>query len=423
MIKRKHVVVVGCGFAGLSAIRTVADFVDVDVTVIDKKNHHLFQPLLYQVATGELGPTNIASPIRSLLSKYENVRVVRKDVLRLDLEGKKVITDTEEFPYDYLISACGALHSYFGNEKWEKVAPGLKSIEGAMEIKNRIFNSYELAENENDLEKRKELLTFVIVGGGPTGVELAGAIGDIAHLIIQRDFRKIDPKHTRIILVEGADRVLVPFSEKNSAKAKKFLEEKGVEVITSKHVTHIDENGVSIGDDLHIKAKTVLWGAGVKALSLFDKGDVELDRAGRVIVEKDLSLKNRPNVFVIGDQANSKDKHGNPYPGVATVALQQGHRAGKNILSDIEGKKRKTFLYFNRGKAATIGKSKAVLECWKFKTGGLIAWMMWLGIHIWFLAGLQNRIMVIMQWGWFYVFHRGESRIILEKDWRSFPDA
>jgi len=423
MKKRKHVVVIGCGFAGLSAVRALAEYIDLDVTVIDKKNHHLFQPLLYQVATGELNPDNIASPIRSLLSKYENVRVIRDEVTTVSLKEQIVYTDTEKFTYDYLVSACGAIHSYFGNEKWEDYAPGLKTLEGALEIRNRIFNAYEIAEKEDDPEISKQYLTFVVVGGGPTGVELAGAIADIAHLIILRDYRKINPELSKVILVEGGDRLLAPFSKKNSAKAQKFLEDKGVDVITSNHVSNIDENGVTIGKDLHIKAKTVLWGAGVKAVGVLGSNDIEHDRAGRVVVEMDLSLKDYPNVFVIGDEANSKDRHGNPHPGVATVALQQGHRAGRNIVREIEGKKRWNFFYFNRGKAATIGKNKAVLECWKFRTSGLMAWVMWLGIHIWFLAGLQNRIFVLMQWGWFYIFHRGEARIIMEKDWHSFPVA
>lgn len=423
MNERKQVVVIGCGFAGLSAIKMLAQLIDIDVIVIDKKNHHLFQPLLYQVATGELAPSNIAYPIRSLLSKYENVRVIREEVQKVLLKEKKIVTATFELTYDYLVCACGALHSYFGNEQWERYAPGLKTLEGAMEIKNRILNAYELAEKVDDPELRKELLTFVVVGGGPTGVELAGAIAEIAHIIIRKDYRAIDPATSKVVLVEGSDRVLAPFSEKNSAKAKKFLEEKGVEVITSKHVTHIDDKGVLVGDDFTIKGRTVIWGAGVKAVRIHDREEVELDRSGRVVVEKDLSINQFPNVFVVGDQANAKDRHGHPYPGVATVALQQGFWAALNILRELAGKKRWNFIYFNRGKAATIGKTKAVMECWKFRTAGLFAWIIWLGIHIWFLAGLQNRILVMTQWAWFYMFHRGEARIILEKEWRSFPKA
>lgn len=415
----RHVVVVGCGFAGLNAVKVLRQHIDIEITLIDQRNHHLFQPLLYQVATAELDSCLIATPIRSLMSNFENVSIIKDTVISVNLADKEVLMSNKSLKYDYLILACGALHSYFGKDEWEPFAPGLKTLEQALEIKNRIFNAYEKAEKETDEKARKKLLSFVVVGGGPTGVELAGAIADVARNIIRKDFRSINPADTKITLVEAADRILAPFDPKISAKATKFLQDMGVEVATLKRVTNIDADGIDyIGG--RIEAATVIWGAGVMAASIGKTLGVETDRAGRVIVESDLSLKDHPEVFVIGDQANSKDRKGNPHPGVATVALQQGTCAGKNIVRDLEGRKRWRFYYFNRGKAATIGKNKAVLECWRIKTAGLLAWMMWLVIHIWFLCGFQNRILVLIQWASFYVFNRSEARIILEKDWQLF---
>lgn len=418
----KKVVVVGCGFAGLNAVKVLRQHIDLEITLIDKRNHHLFQPLLYQVATAELDPCFIATPIRSLMSNYENVSVIKDTVNSIDLAKKEVFTEQKSYKYDYLILACGALHSYFGKDEWEPFAPGLKTLEQAMEIKNRIFDAYEKAEIETDETIKKKLLSFVVVGGGPTGVELAGAIADVARHIIRKDFRNINPMDTKITLVEAGDRILAPFDPKISAKATKFLTDMGVEVATSRRVMSIDADGVDyVGG--RIDSATVLWGAGVFAAPIGTTLGVETDRAGRVIVEGDLSLKDHPEVFVIGDLANSKDRKGNPHPGVATVALQQGTCTGKNIIRDLEGRRRWRFFYFNRGKAATIGKNKAVLECWKIKTAGLMAWMMWLVIHIWFLCGFQNRILVLIQWASFYVLNRSEARIILEKEWQLFKKA
>lgn len=418
----KKIVVVGCGFAGLNAVKVLRQHIDIEITLIDKRNHHLFQPLLYQVATAELDPCLIATPIRSMMSDYENVSVIKDTVTSISLATKEVLTSNKSFKYDYLILACGALHSYFGKEEWEPFAPGLKTLEQAMEIKNRIFEAYEKAEKETDSKIRKKLLSFVIVGGGPTGVELAGAIADVARHIIRKDFRNINPMDTKITLVEAGDRILTPFDPKISAKATQFLTEMGVEVAILKRVIGIDADGVDCVDG-RLEAATVIWGAGVMAAEIGKTLGVETDRSGRVIVEGDLSLKDHPEVFVIGDQSNSKDTKGNPHPGVATVALQQGTCAGKNIIRDLEGRRRWRFFYFNRGSAATIGKNKAVLQCWKIKTAGLMAWMMWLVIHIWFLCGFQNRILVLIQWASFYVFNRSESRIILEREWQLFKKA
>ncbi|MEI6055311.1 MAG: NAD(P)/FAD-dependent oxidoreductase [Lentisphaerota bacterium] len=418
----KKIVVVGCGFAGLNAVRVLRQHIDIEITLIDKRNHHLFQPLLYQVATAELDPCLIATPIRSLMSDYENVSVIKDTVTSINLADKEVLTENKSFKYDYLILACGALHSYFGKDEWEPFAPGLKTLEQAMEIKNRIFDAYEKAEKETDEKIRKKLLSFVVVGGGPTGVEMAGAIADVARHIIRKDFRRINPMDTKITLVEAGDRILAPFDPKISAKATKFLTDMGVDVATTKRVVGIDADGVDCLDG-RLEAATVIWGAGVMAAAVGKTLGVEADRSGRIIVEGDLSLKDHPEVFVIGDQANSKNTKGNPHPGVATVALQQGTCCGKNIIRDLEGRKRWRFYYFNRGSAATIGKSKAVLQCWKIKTAGLMAWMMWLVIHIWFLCGFQNRILVLIQWASFYVFNRSESRIILEREWQLFKKA
>jgi len=323
MPTRQKVVVVGCGFAGLSAVQVLAQFIGLKITVIDQKNHHLFQPLLYQVATGELDSGHIASPIRSLMSKYEDVTVVKSKVTNVDLKSKTVTAICGEFKYDYLVMACGALHSYFGKEEWETYAPGLKTIEQALEIKNRIFNSFERAEKESDPVKREKLLSFAIVGGGPTGVEMAGAIADVTHLILTRNFRNIDPASAKVTLIDAGPRILSAFSEKYSKKAQKYLENMGVNVLVNQRVTNIDETGVTIGKK-KFEASTVIWGAGVAATEITKTLGVELDRPGRAIVERDLSLKEYPEVFVIGDQAHALDSKGNLYPGVATVALQQG---------------------------------------------------------------------------------------------------
>ncbi|HBM15156.1 MAG TPA: FAD-dependent oxidoreductase [Lentisphaeria bacterium] len=419
---KKKLVVVGCGFAGLSAVKILRQHIDIDIVLIDKRNHHLFQPLLYQVATGELDANHIATPIRGLMSKFENVSVVKDTVTSVNLKTKEVCTSKLCYKYDYLILACGALHSYFGRNEWEPFAPGLKTLEQALEIKNRIFDAYEKAENEKDEKIRKKLLSFVVVGGGPTGVELAGAIADISRHIMRKDFRNINPIETKIALIEASDRILAPFDPKISAKATNFLQNMGVNVMVSHKVIEIDADGVNHSEG-RIEAATVLWGAGVAAAEIGRALGVETDRSGRVIVEGDLSLKDYPEVFVIGDQAHSKDRKGKPYPGVATVALQQGTCAAKNIVRDMEGRKRWRFFYFNRGKAATIGKSKAVLEVANIKTAGLIAWMMWLVIHIWFLCGFQNKVQVLIQWAWFYIFNRSQSRIILEREWQLFKKA
>jgi len=417
----KHIVIVGAGFAGLNAAKVLGKSNKVKVTVIDKLNHHLFQPLLYQVAMAALSPAEIAAPIRSLLSKYKNVSVAKAEVTEIDLKNKIVRSDELNVEFDYLILACGTQHSYFGNEKWEKYSPGLKTIEQATEIRRRVLLAFEKAEIEQNIEKKKELLTFVIVGGGPTGVELAGAIGEMSRFTLSKDFRNIDPKLTRIILVEGGPRILPMYSEKLSSRATRDLEKLGVQVWTSSMVTNIGENCVEVGKE-KLNTKTVLWAAGVQASKLNRELGVELDNLGRVFSNPDLTVGNHSNLFVLGDQANFKDKNGNPLPGLAPIALQQGKFAAKNILLEIEEKKKQDFTYLDKGQAATIGRSKAIMETWKLKFGGFFAWVAWLTIHIYYLTGFKNRLFVIISWAWSYLSFKRGARLIIPKKWQIYDE-
>lgn len=417
----KHVVIVGGGFAGLNAAKVLGKSEKAKVTVIDKLNHHLFQPLLYQVAMAALSPAEIAAPIRSLLSKYNNVNVVKAEVTGIDVKRKIVKSAELELEYDYLILACGAQHSYFGNEHWEKYSPGLKTIEQATEIRRRVLLAFEKAEIEKNPEIKKEHLTFVIVGGGPTGVELAGAIGEMSRYTLSKDFRNIDPKLTRIVLVEAGPRILPMYSVKLSSRATRDLEKLGVQVWTSSKVTQVDENGVDVGSE-RLNAKTVLWAAGVQASKLNKDLDAQLDNQGRVFIEPDLTLNNHPNIFVLGDQAHFKDKNDKPLPGLAPIALQQGKFAAKNILLEIEGKQKHQFSYLDKGQAATIGRSKAIMETWKLQFGGFFAWIAWLTIHIYYLTGFKNRLFVIISWAWSYLsFNRG-ARLIVSKKWQIYDE-
>jgi NADH:quinone reductase (non-electrogenic) len=415
----KHVIIVGGGFAGLNAAKVLGKSNKVKVTLIDKKNHHLFQPLLYQVAMAALSPAEIAAPIRGLLSKYKNVNVIQGEVEKIDLGSEMIETNSVRLKYDYLILACGTQHSYFGNEQWEEFSPGLKTIEQATEIRRRVLLAFEKAEIENDTEKKKELLSFVIVGGGPTGVELAGAVGEMSRFTLSKDFRNIDPKLTRIILIEAGARILPMYSEKLSSRATRDLEKLGVQVWTSSKVTNVDANGVDVGQE-RLNAKTVLWAAGVQASKLNYKLGVQLDKQGRVIIEKDLSVKDHSNLFVLGDQAHFKDKIGNPLPALAPIALQQGKFAAKNILLEIDGKEKKSYNYNDKGQAATIGRSKAVVETWKLEYGGFIAWLTWIAVHIYYLTGFKNRLFVIISWAWSHLtFSRG-ARLIIPKKWQFY---
>ncbi|MGK0288711.1 MAG: NADH dehydrogenase [bacterium] len=415
----KRVIIVGGGFAGLNAAKKLGNVKGLEITLIDQRNHHLFQPLLYQVAMAGLSPAEIAAPIRNLLSKYRNINVIQAKVESISLKEKQVHAEETQYSYDYLILACGAQHSYFGNEQWEETAPGLKTLEQATEIRRRVLTAFEEAEKTKDKNLQKKNLTFIIVGGGPTGVELAGAIGEMSRYTLTEDFRNIDPKLTRIILVEAGSRILPSFHEKLSSHATRDLEKLGVQVWTSSLVTNIDENGVEIGNE-KIQSATVLWAAGVQATEINKTLETKVDRQGRVLVEKDLTLKGHPEVFIAGDQANFSHQEGKPLPGIAPVALQQGKFIGENILRELKGKPRNDFHYFDKGQMATIGKSKAIIEVGKLRLTGFFAWLGWLTIHIYYLTGFKNRLFVTLNWGWSYITFRRGARLIVNKDWRSY---
>lgn len=412
-----RVLIVGGGFAGMNAAKGLGDAKDVEVTLVDRSNHHLFQPLLYQVAMAGLSPADIAAPIRSMLSRYRNVRVLQGEIRSLDLEHKAAVADFGEVPFDYLILACGAKHSYFGHDEWEEYAPGLKSLEQATEIRRRVLSAYEAAERTTSAEDRKRYLTFVIVGGGPTGVELAGAIGEMSRFTLAKDFRNIDPTQARVILLEAGPRMLPMFSEQSAAKVARDLEQLGVQVWTSSAVTKIDADGVEIGAE-RIRAATVLWAAGVQASPLGKATALEVDRQGRVVVEPDLSVKGHPNVFVLGDQACFTHQTGKPLPGTAPVAMQQGHYVARLIRDELANKARQPFKFTDKGQMATIGRSRAIVEVGRLKMAGFVAWLMWLVVHIYYLTGFKNRLLVVLQWAWSYLtFHRG-ARLIVNKEWR-----
>ena len=412
-----RVLIVGGGFAGLNAAKRLARARDVEVTLVDRQNHHLFQPLLYQVAMAGLSPADIAVPIRSQLSRYRNVLVLQGEVTSLSLDRKIVHTDFCELSYDYLLLACGARHSYFGREEWEEHAPGLKTVEQATEIRRRVLMAFEEAERITDHDERRRQLTFVVVGGGPTGVELAGAIGEMTRFTLARDFRNIDAKLARIMLIEAGPRILPSFTPEQSTRATRDLERLGVQVWTSSTVTHIDAGGVDIGEE-RLLAATVLWAAGVEASPLGRRTGLKVDGQGRIFVEPDLSLQNHPNVFVAGDLAHFSHQTGDLLPGTAPVALQQGRFVARTILREVRGKPRETFRFHDKGQMATIGRSKAILEIGRFKLTGWFAWVLWLFVHIYYLTGFRNRLFVVLHWGWSYLTFRRGARLILSKEWR-----
>ncbi len=423
-----QVLIVGGGFAGLNAAKGLGGVQDMEVTIVDKSNHHLFQPLLYQVAMAGLSPADIAVPIRSLLAKYKNIRVLQGEIRSLHLDENRVEADFGSLQFDYLISCCGARHSYFKHEEWEEFAPGLKTLEQATEIRRRVLTAYEAAERSDSAADRERLLTFVIVGGGPTGVELAGAIGEMSRFTLAKDFRNIDAAAARVILIETGPRILSMFSESLASHAARDLEQLGVQVWTNSMVTKIDAEGVEVGSE-RILSATVLWAAGVQASPLGRDAGLEVDRQGRVVVEADLSIKSHPNAFFAGDQAccMQADK---PLPGVAPVATQQGQYLAKLIRREVKllaigqsshDQPRTPFKYVDKGSMATIGRSRAIVEVGNIKVTGFMAWMMWLLVHIYFLTGFRNRTLVVLQWGWSYLsFHRG-ARLIVNKQWRQHP--
>ncbi len=418
-IEAKRVVIIGGGFAGLNAAKVLGNRSDVAVTLLDSRNYHLFQPLLYQVAMAGLNPSDIAVPIRSILACYENVQVLLVEVEKIDISSQQVIAAGESIPYDYLIMACGAQHAYFGHEEWEPHAPGMKTLEQATEICRRVLTAYEDAEKCSDIEELQRLLTFVVIGGGPTGVELAGAIAEMSHFTLSHDFRTIDPRMSRILLLEGAPRILGSFDPTLSTAAAASLAELGVQVRTGCTVTSLDEKGVTAGGDF-IPAATVIWAAGVKAASLGATLGVPQDPQGKIYVEADLSISGHREIFVAGDQAHFTEAGGGVLPGLAPVALQQGRTAASNILRDLQGEARAAFKYFDKGMMAAIGRKKAVGQFRSLKFTGLLAWLSWLFIHIYFLTGFTNRLLVVFQWGWSYITFKRGARLIFQPDWRMY---
>jgi len=404
-----HVVILGGGFAGLRCARALRG-VPVRITLIDRSNHHLFQPLLYQVATASLSPSDIASPIRSILKRQTNLEVWMGEAVDVDVDRRVVLLRDGEIPYDYLVVATGVTHAYFGRDDWAPHAPGLKTVDDALEIRRRFLLAFETAEREADEAARRRLLTFVIVGAGPTGVELAGAMAEIARQVMPREFRSIDTTTARILLVEGADRVLPGYAPSLSAKARRQLERLGVEVRTGARVTEIEEGAVWIGDE-RIEAGNVFWAAGVAASPLGARLGAEVDRAGRVKVAPDLSVPGHPEVFVAGDLA-AVEQGGRPVPGVAPAAMQMGRHVARAIRADLEGRPRPVFRYFDKGSLATIGRAAAVAEIAGLKLSGLVAWLVWVFVHILYLIGFRNRLVVMVQWAWAYLMYQRGVRLI-----------
>jgi NADH dehydrogenase len=414
--KLPHIVIVGGGFGGLYAARALRK-APVRVTVIDRRNHHLFQPLLYQVATCGLSAIDIAEPIRKILRKQKNTTVLLGEVQAVEPEAKRLrLAGGDTVAYDHLILAVGATHSYFGNDQWERHAPGLKQIEDALEIRRRVLLAYERAERTEDPEERRAWLTFVVIGAGPTGAELAGALAELSRHTLVRDFRNFDPKDARILLLEGMDRVLPPYPVESSHQAQEQLRKLGVEVRTGTRVTGIDDHGVQVGDE-RIPAHTVLWAAGVAASPLGRSlGDPEalLDRAGRVRVKADLTVPNHPEIHCVGDMV-SLEQDGKPVPGVAPAAIQMGLHAADNIRRTVAGKASQPFRYKDKGSMATLGRKAAVAVLGKLHLQGLPAWLAWLLVHIFFLIGFRNRFVVLFEWALNYFAYRRSARLILHE--------
>ncbi len=409
-MRTANVLIVGAGFGGLAAAKAFSGK-PLNVTVLDRANHHLFQPLLYQVATAGLSASQIAQPVRHILQRAKNVTVAMTEVLGVNPADKQVLTADGTFPYDFLILATGGRHSYFGHPEWEAFAPGLKSLEDALEIRRRMLSAFEEAEKTTDPEVRRAALTFVVIGAGPTGVEMAGAIAEIARYTMVRDFRRINPKQSRIILMDFAPRILPTFAEELSAAALKQLKRIGVEVRTGTKVEEVKPDGVAIPGEF-IASRTIVWAAGNAASPLGAQLGVETDRAGRVIVSPDLTIPGRPEIFVIGDLANFPYQSGGPLPGVSPVAIQQGKHAARNILARIEGRPMTRFHYFDKGSMATIGRRAAVADIRGLRFNGFLAWLAWLFVHLIFLIGFRNRVLVFLQWTWSYFNYYRGARLI-----------
>jgi NADH dehydrogenase len=419
----KQVLIVGAGFAGLNAAKRLRNAPGIAVTLLDRENHHLFQPLLYQVAMAALSPADIAVPIRSLFAKVRNIRVLKAEARQIDVDARRVIADCGEFQYDYLMLACGSQHAYFGHEEWEQHAPGLKTLPQATEIRRRVLEAFEAAERDTNVEARRRHLTFVVVGGGPTGVELAGAIGEMSRYTLARDFRSIDPRQTRVILIEAGPRILPAFDDKLAARAMRDLESLGVQVWTHSLVTNVAEGGVDVRNE-HVAASTVLWAAGVRAADVGRTlSGATLDQVGRVRVNPDLTIPGHPEVFVLGDMARFEEGEGKLLPGVATVAMQEGIYAADLVKKEVQRgavAERAPFRYHDLGQLATIGRSRAIAEIGRFRFAGYFAWWVWLLVHIYRLSGFRNRLSVLVQWAWSYMtFGRG-ARLIVGKEWQAY---
>ncbi len=406
-----HVVIVGGGFAGLYTARGLAD-APVRITVVDRENHHLFQPMLYQVATAALASSNIASPIRSILSRQPNAEVLMGEVASVQPDARTItLVDGSTLNYDYLILATGARHSYFGHDEWEILAPGLKSLEDAEEIRRRILLSFERAERESDPVKRHAHLTFVVIGGGPTGVEVAGALAEIRRHALRRDFRHIDPREATVMLIEGGPRILSSYPAELAERAKYELRRLGVEVREQTMVTEIRQ-GLIQASGWTIPTQTVVWAAGNVASPIMHSLGTPLDRAGRAIVEPDCSVPGHPELFVLGDAAAVSDGKGGTLPGICPVAIQMGQYTARTIAGDLAGRPRRPFSYWDKGQLAVIGRGHAVADIWKLHFGGFLAWLIWAFVHIFFLIGFRNRVLVMLQWGWSYFTYERGARLI-----------
>jgi NADH dehydrogenase len=414
--ERPHVLIIGGGFAGLYAARALGR-APVRVTLVDRRNHHLFQPMLYQVATAALNPSDIAAPIRSVLRKQQNTEVLLGDVASIDPGRRRVVlTDAADSTYDYLILAPGARHSYFGHDEWERFAPGLKSIEDALTIRQRVLLAFEKAERDPDPVHRQALLTFVIVGGGPTGVEMAGAVAELRRYALRHDFRRIDPGEATVLLLEGGPRLLPSYPPSLSDKAKWELRRLGVEVRTETLVTNVRPGSVAAAG-WTIPTRTVIWAAGNVASPVLGTLGVPLDSVGRVIVEPDCTVPGHPEIFVLGDAARFDHQEGGPLPGISPVAIQMGEYAARMIQHDLEGQPRRAFNYWDKGQLAVIGRGRAVADIWKLHFSGFLAWVIWTFVHVFFLIGFRNRMLVMVQWAWSYVTHgRGARLITLESE-------
>jgi NADH dehydrogenase len=409
-----HVLILGGGFAGIYAAKALAR-APVRVTVVDRRNHHLFQPMLYQVATAGLNPSDIASPIRSILRHARNTEVLLAEVAAVDVSDRRVrFTDGGSATYDYLIVATGARHSYFGHDEWEPLAPGLKSLEDALEIRQRVLLAFERAERETDPVRRHAYLTFVIVGGGPTGVEMAGAVAEIRRYALRRDFRHIDPAEATVMLLEGGPRLLPSYPESLSDEAKQKLRRLGVEVRTETLVTDIRPGSVWAAG-WTIPTQTVVWAAGNMASPLLKSLGAPLDRVGRALVEPDCTIPGHPEVFVLGDAAAFNHQEGGTLPGICPVAIQMGEYAARIIRGDLRGAPRRAFRYWDKGQLAVIGRGQAVADIWKLRFGGFLAWLIWIFVHVFFLIGFRNRVLVLLQWAWSYVTYSRGARLITQE--------